>query len=318
MTDRSVLVLTQNGNESYAVDARWESRLLSAARSPASSRSPRRRRRRARAEAPTVVGVEVRSDAPVDTREVGALLAIRVGEPLDEESVRRTLLRLRLAGLASEIEVLTRPAPGGVVAVVVLHADVQVEAVELAGELGVDEKTLRAALPQRSGQPLREDRVLRGVYKLEEALAAQGWIDGRATLAVQVDPATRRARVTYRIEPGPRWTVGEVRLEGLDGGPLEAKVRAALRAGPGAPYRAQSVRSEEDRLQRFLVRDSRTGWPTARIPFRRCTWPRRAVRPGGRRRRHRAAPIRAEAASRLRRPPRRSPRLEARPPMATV
>ncbi len=223
----------------------------------------------ARAEAPTVVGVELRSDAPVDAREVGGLVAIRPGAPLDEESVRRTLLRLRLAGLASEIEVLTRPAPGGVVAVVVLHADLQVEAVELAGELGVEEKTLRAALPQRAGQPLREDRVLRGVYKLEEALAAQGWIDGRATLAVQVDPATRRARVTYRIEPGPRWTVGEVRLEGLDGGPLEAKVRAALRAGPGAPYRAQTVRSEEDRLQRFLVREGFRQATVEALPERR-------------------------------------------------
>lgn len=220
----------------------------------------------AAAEPPWVVAVELRADAPVNAAELAPLIAIRPGAPLDEESVRRTLYRLHLAGAGSEIEVRTRPAPGGVVAVVALYADVRVDAVELVGELGLDEKTLRAALPQRPGQPLREDRLLRGVYRLEEELAAQGFLDARATLGVRIDPATRRAAVTYRIEAGTRWTVGAVRLEGLDGGPLEEGARKALRAGPGAPYRAAAVRTEEDRLQRFLVRSGRRLAAVAALP----------------------------------------------------
>ena len=200
-----------------------------------------------------MVAVELRSDTPIDAAGIAGLIAIRPGAALDEESVRRTLVRLRLAGLASEIEVLTREAPGGVVAVIALYADVQVESVELAGELPLERKTLLAAVPQRPGQPLREDRVLRGVYRLEEVLTAQGYFDARATLAVRVEPATRRARVVYQVAPGTRWSVGEVQLEGLAGGPLEEKARGALRARPGEPYRAPAVRGEEDRLQRFLA-----------------------------------------------------------------
>jgi len=205
------------------------------------------------APAPTVVAVELRSDVPVDRRELGHLIAIRPGAPLDEESVRSTLIRLRLAGLASEIEVLRRAAPGGVVAVVVLHADVRVETVELAGELALERQRLLDAVPQKAGQPLREDRLLRGVYRLEETYEAQGYVDARVTLDVAVDEATRRARVTYRLAPGVRWQIGNVRIEGLGTALTEEEVVAALRARPGEPYRGWAVRGDEDRLARFLT-----------------------------------------------------------------
>jgi outer membrane protein insertion porin family len=94
---------------------------------------------------------------------------------------------------------------------------------------------------------------LRGVYRLEEIYAAQGYFDAQANLGVTVDAATRRARVVYRIEPGIRWQVGAVRVEGLGETLPEATAVAALRARPGEPYRATTVRADEDRLQRFLT-----------------------------------------------------------------
>jgi len=203
--------------------------------------------------APVVRRVEVRSDGEVDLSEVRALVAIVPSEPLRPRDVRATLTRLRLAGLASEVEVGTRPRPDGVDAVVVLRADVRVESVELAGEVPVPASRLEPNLEQRSGQPLREDRVLRGLYALERTLADEGYLDARVQLDVAVEPERKRARIRYVIAPGTRWMVGEVRIDSED--PLDLEpLLDALRSGPGEPYRPPTLRDETDRLERVLAR----------------------------------------------------------------
>jgi outer membrane protein assembly complex protein YaeT len=211
---------------------------------------------------PLVARVEVRSDAPLDAGELAGLIAIVPGEPLDEERVRRTLVRLRLAGLASEVEVLARQEPAGTVATVVLHADVRVDAVEITGETGLDPDDLAPLPPQRAGQPLREDRVVRGVYRLDEALEAQGYLDARVTLGVTVDPVTRRARVRYTLDAGERWRVRRVAVEGLAENVPLADALEALRSKAEEPYRSAAAREDPERLQRFLVR---RGYRSARV-----------------------------------------------------
>lgn len=202
---------------------------------------------------PVVRRVEVRSDGELDLAEVRALVAIVPGEPLTPGAVRATLTRLRLAGLASEVEVGVRPAPGGVDAVVVLRADLQVESVEVAGELPLPASRLESELEQKAGRPLREDRVLRDVYSLERALAEEGYLDARAKLDVAVDSARKRARVRYQIVPGTRWLVGEVRIESAEAVDVQSLLDA-LRSGPGEPYRPRTLRDEPDRLERVLAR----------------------------------------------------------------
>jgi outer membrane protein insertion porin family len=198
--------------------------------------------------------VAVRSETPVALEEIEPLLALRVGEPFDEERARQTLRALRLSGLAAEVELWSRAHDGGVEAIVVLRADLRVVEVSIAPVAGVDVRRLAAVPPQRAGQPLREDRVVRGVYALETALEADGWLDARARVEVDVAEATREARVIYRLEPGVRAVVGQVSFEGLDGAASEAEARDALRARPGEPLRRAQVRDDADRLQRFLVR----------------------------------------------------------------
>lgn len=221
--------------------------------------------------APTVRRVEIRSDGDLDLTEVRALVAIVPGQPLTPEVVRATLARLRLAGLGAEVEMGTRPAPGGGVdAVVVLWAEIRVDAVELGGELPVSRSLLESAIEQKAGRPLREDRVVRGVYALQETLVDEGFLDARVRLDVAVDPDRRRATVTYDLEPGARWKAGQVGIdagEGVDTGSL----LEALRVGPGDIYKRRTLRDEPERLLRELARsDFRTAeveaLPEVRVP----------------------------------------------------
>ncbi len=211
--------------------------------------------------APTVRRVEIRSDGAIDLSEVRALVAIVPGAPLSPEAVRDTLARLRLAGLASEVEVFVRPAPEGVDAVVLLWADIQVDAVELTGAVPGSRARLEGMIEQRAGRSLREDRVVRAVYALQEALADDGYLDVRVRLDVAVDSERKRARIGYDIEPGARWQVGEVRIDAGDGVEV-GSLLAALRSGPGDPYRRRLLREEPERLVRVLVE---AGYRQARV-----------------------------------------------------
>ncbi|MGH7338677.1 MAG: POTRA domain-containing protein, partial [Myxococcota bacterium] len=208
--------------------------------------------RAAAAVAPEVRRVVVRSEAVLDVEEIEPLLAVHLGEPLDRERVRATLRNLRLAGVASEVELYAREIEGGVEIEIVLRPDLAVDELEIAGESGMSYGKLLAVLPQRRGQPLREDRVLRGIYRIEELLRSEGWRDAKARIEVDPLPGGRAVRVVYRVEAGPRSKVGAVRFEGLE--PLaQEKALEAVEARPGGPYRPAAVREDAERLERWLA-----------------------------------------------------------------
>ncbi len=189
---------------------------------------------------------------PVDMSEIEALIAIRVGEPFDAELVRRTLRNLRLSGRASEVEALREDLPDGVEIDLVLRPDIGVDSVKIEGDSGLPAAELLATVPQKAGQPLREDRVVRGVYRIEERLAAAGWLSAVAHVEVSEANPARQVEVRYRITSGPRTAIGQVSFVGL--GPVSAKAAlVALRSKPGGPYRSAMVREDADRLTRFLV-----------------------------------------------------------------
>lgn len=201
---------------------------------------------------PVVRRVVVRSEARLDGRELTPLIAIRPGAPLAREGIRRTVRSLRLSGLASEVEVLTAPLGDGVEVIIVLRPDLRVVRVVIVGDTGLPADKLQALLPQRAGQPLREDRLVRGVYAIDDALAKEGWLAAAAHLDVVPLADGRSVEVTYRVTSGPRTHVGALEFEGF-GDLAPATISAAIRSRPGEPYRAATARDDSERLARFLV-----------------------------------------------------------------
>ncbi len=206
---------------------------------------------------PVVQAIEIRSDAPLgDLEELTALLAVEAGRPLTDDRVSRTLRNIQASGIASEIELYTRPAgpPGGeVVAVLVLRPAVQVAEVRLEGELGLPEEDLRRSIGRQENQPLNEARVLAGFNRLGQLYEENGYLDADVRVRVATDEATRRAAVTYEVRSGPRATIGPVAFEGPTAPFTEADLVAQLRSKPGEPYSHRAVRDDADRLQAWLI-----------------------------------------------------------------
>src|SRR6185295_9267920 len=145
---------------------------------------------------PIVTAIEIRSDAPLEEAlDLENLVETEIGQPLTAEDIRHTLRSLQATGSATEIELYTRDDPerGGVVVVLVFHAVVQVEEVRVEGELGLPREDLRRALPQHEAEPLFEEKVLQGVYELQDLYQRSGYFQGAARVSVAVDEARRRA-----------------------------------------------------------------------------------------------------------------------------
>lgn len=185
------------------------------------------------------------------------LVTVVPGEPLRDTALRRTIHALYASGEVAQVEALTREGDrGGVVLLLALVGSVIVEEVAIEGELGLGRDRLRGELVQRAGQPLVEDRVIRGVYRVQELYASRGYFDARVRVDVEVDEARKRARVVYQIESGKRAHIGEVEFTGELAGLSRERLVDRLEAAPGDRYREATVREDANRL-RSLYRSER-------------------------------------------------------------
>jgi len=56
--------------------------------------------------------------------------------------------------------------------------------------------------------------VLSGVHNLEKLYDERGFLDAKVRVQVAVDPATRRATVTYQVDSGPQAVVDRIEFAG--------------------------------------------------------------------------------------------------------
>jgi outer membrane protein insertion porin family len=220
---------------------------------------------------PIVTEIEIRSEVPPeDPDELARLLSIGVGLPLSDEAVSSTIRNLLASGLASSVEIYTRPdEAGGVVAMVVLRPVVRVREVRLEGDLGLDRNELRRVLPQNEAEPLSEESVLHGWFAMEDLYVEHGYFRPEIGTRVDTDEETLQATVIYDIQSGPRARVQEIRFEGGLGPFKPAELLEPLDHRPGEPFSRPGVREDAEDLERWLIeqgyRSARVGAPAEEI-----------------------------------------------------
>lgn len=233
------------------------------------------------AEAPTEEGavvdrIEIRVDAPPGRpTDFTESLEIAVGEPADPSAVRRTLRNLFATGVVEGAEILLREeTDGSLTAIVVVRTHTWVERVELVGDLGRPHRELERLVPQKSLTPLFENRVVRGVFALQDELSRWGYPDARVRLRVepaadphfslasgaallggtQLDRATKRVVVRYEIEAGEPVLVESVRFEGTTGPFSQQQLIGRLSSRLGRPLDRSRLGEDAERLRTWLVR----------------------------------------------------------------
>jgi outer membrane protein insertion porin family len=215
---------------------------------------------------PAVTAIEIRSETDIGDRlaELEGLLSFAPGEPLTGEAIARTLRNVQASGIASDAEVYSRPddSGSGVVAMLVLRPVVRVSEVRLEGELGVRPGDLQREVPQKQAEPLNEEKVVQGVFQLQDFYRDRGYLHAEVRVHVTVDERTQRSVVTYRIQSGPRSRIADVQFQGSTDPFQRAELIKRLGLKPGDPYARRAARDDAERLQTWLVQQ---GYRTARV-----------------------------------------------------
>jgi len=200
-----------------------------------------------------VAQVVVRSDVAYSDPDILLRTArLEVGEPIRMEDLQRGLRGLRATGLGGSVAVYCRPGPAGVVVEYAMRGTIQVESVELVGDLGLKRRDLESFIPQRTRAPLVEDRVIRGVYRLQDKLREEGFLDALVRIQIDVDEDAKRAQLAYEVDAGRRYSIGAVDfLADLSPGETTA-LRKELKRGTGRPFVKSLIRREPERLERWL------------------------------------------------------------------
>ncbi len=97
------------------------------------------------------------------------------------------------------------------------------------------ERELYAELALVVGQPIDEAAHEASKRALEQALRRHSYASASVQGRVDVDTARRQARVTFTLEPGPRYRFGALRVSG-DGELPERTIAAAAGVRDGEPY----------------------------------------------------------------------------------
>jgi outer membrane protein insertion porin family len=186
------------------------------------------------------------------------LIEVQPGEPLNRQQITSTVLNFHALGIAGPIEVYVAPSSGGVEVTVVLWATDRVREVQLVGNLGLKRAKLEKVLLQRSAEPLLEDRIVRGLFRLQDLYAEEGYLNHEVRLEMREVPGRKQQDVIYRVDGGLPFEVGEVEFEGDLRGISPADLRERLKAKTGDRYRRELIRDDTERLeQELLKRDFR-------------------------------------------------------------
>ena len=167
----------------------------------------------------------------VQDAQLEGLVEIRRGQPLAMGAVRETIVHLMGMGRYIDIQVSAFADGDGVRVDIDLVPLPQVRRFAFTGDLGLPERTLRAAVEERFGASPASSRAPDIARALKERLADDGYL--RASVDVRPnEPAAAGADTVFHVTCGPRAVVGTVSYRADD--PADARdiqSRVPLRSG---------------------------------------------------------------------------------------
>ena len=125
--------------------------------------------------------------------------------------------------------------------------------IRLTGDEVFDEEELRAALRTQRGAPFRQRDFRADLASIMDFHRSEGYLDARiVTRTVRLDDRGR-ADLEIGVDAGPRWSLQDVRMEGLH---LlrEEEIRGILTVRPPAPLIYRRILDDARTIQEMLVR----------------------------------------------------------------
>jgi outer membrane protein assembly complex protein YaeT len=214
--------------------------------------------------------LDVEGVAPHIEAHVLRELALAEGEPYSRRALDRRLESIAaewrgLGYYGAQISVVEAPSEDGRVDVRITPAMGPRVRIEAHG-WDFDDKDLRKLVPLFTEARITEDLVEESRVNLEEHLKDLGHRDASVTVERETPGDESLLVLRFEIEPGPRFEVAAIELEGLDRA-SEEEVRQLLvtrsrRRVRSAPFRRKTWEADRKEVRTYL---ERTGFHRARV-----------------------------------------------------
>ncbi|MGE0452888.1 MAG: BamA/TamA family outer membrane protein [Vicinamibacteria bacterium] len=182
---------------------------------------------------------------PEEAAALERYLSVRAGAPFDPAQARRSVSLLFATGRFADVAVLAQPVADGLEVVFRPTPAPRMTALVLEGDRVLDEKQLLRASRLSWGEPLWPARLEEAARDVGLALAARGYLEGRAR--VEATPRADGSAASFRIDAGPRAYVRGLRAVGMPPEAPDATPR--LRPKRGQPFRREQSREAASRLE---------------------------------------------------------------------
>nr|MCU0256335.1 hypothetical protein [Vicinamibacterales bacterium] len=202
---------------------------------------------------------------------VTSLLDTRVGTPLDVADVRRALRALAALERFDDITVEATPSGAGVALRYLVTRGRRLTGIDFRGDLGLGAGELRESLTARFGRAATRQRADEMADTVAATLRDAGFLEARVGHRVVPDGETA-ARLVFEVEPGPRFRIRAVTVEGThpEG---EARLLERLRLRPGREWHASDTDARVDQELERLRKSGRYAARLAVTPTRAETAP---------------------------------------------
>jgi outer membrane protein assembly complex protein YaeT len=166
----------------------------------------------------TIVEIRFRPELqPLPDEELAALLAVRVGQPLDPLAVRRSIEKLHETGRYSQVDVFAEEAEGGVI------LRVETKGTWFIGRVSVDgvpEPPNRGQLANSTKLELGREFFTEDLHdateRLRAKLQANGFFEARVDPKVEYDLGTQQVTIQFLVDPGPRADFMRPEVHGIE------------------------------------------------------------------------------------------------------
>ncbi len=228
-----------------------------------------------------VAAVRFEGNQAVDAAALQKAIAPALGAGYTEQDFRETL-ELNIRPLYEDLGRYRVAFPrvsmeAGVVTVTVSEGQVyRLAAMQVAGDrLPVPLEELAKLAPLRPGGPPSWRKVSQAASAMATSLGKFGYLDASCEPDRDLDDANGRINIVFAIRRGPQYTMGALRLNGLDPA-SEAHARSIWKLAPGAVLNLEYLqefarvlmRDDKIRFKRFSMRhEPRQGRNVADVVF---------------------------------------------------
>jgi len=190
--------------------------------------------------------------ATADVQRLLTLIPQKTGQPLDKRKVRGSIQALYATGRFQDIQAEVEAAPQNELTLVFIAKENQfVGAVGVTGapRHGPTGHQLVNASKLQLGELFTGERLRQAIAGMERVLEEDGFYATTITPQLTPHPSTQEVDIVFRVEAGPRASVGEIKITG-NAGSSTAEISAIAKWRRGNAVTAQSVPQALERLRK--------------------------------------------------------------------